>query len=62
MTVGFQTEAERECLSAFPKEISAEDLFAFFALTGSNPFLIPAGARPPPQSSPLAPTWRWGWP
>jgi hypothetical protein len=46
MPVRFLTDAQRERLISFPREIPAEDLFSFFTLTGKDRAMIPAGALP----------------
>ena len=46
MPVDLLTDAERERLSGFPKEVSAEDMYAFFSLTGPDRAVIPANSAP----------------
>ncbi len=46
MPVRLLTDAEKERLSGFPREIPAEDLFAYFALTGRDRSAIPATSAP----------------
>lgn len=40
--VAFLTEAEKERLECFPREVPAQDLYAFFTLTGPDRAAIPA--------------------
>ena len=46
MPAGFLTEADRERLECFPREVPAEDLYALFTLTGPDRTAIPARTAP----------------
>jgi TnpA family transposase len=43
---GFLNDAERERLSGFPEEITSEDLFSYFTLTGSDRASVPTSSAP----------------
>lgn len=46
MAVGFLTDVERARLSRFPREISTEDLYAHFTLTGRDRGAVPTTSAP----------------